>query len=289
MPRPTPFSAEIDVRLVDERAQPHPARYLEAIGVPPMPPRTSPIDPGYDPATLEAHLQQSAPLISILKLSMTTWLICEEAATRRKIAAAKEHSVPVIAGGGAFEIAAAQRRIGEYLDLCEAMGFSHIECGEGFTDMPVPPAEVVQAAVERGLQVEFELGKKHEGPFTEHTLGKLLLRGSEWLDAGAVALVIEARENATGIGLFDERGKLDARAADRFAQQFGLDRVVYEAPTKQSQFALLDHFGPEVRLSNVRLEELLRVEIYRRGLHADSFRNPKLRPAAAPAGETSLP
>ena len=41
---------------------------------------------------------------------------------------------------------------------------------------------------------------------------------------------------------------------------------------------LLDHFGAGVRLSNVRLEELLRVEIYRRGLHSDAFAKPGLRP-----------
>jgi phosphosulfolactate synthase len=41
---------------------------------------------------------------------------------------------------------------------------------------------------------------------------------------------------------------------------------------------MLDHFGQDVRLSNVRLEELLRVEIYRRGLHSDAFQNEKLRP-----------
>jgi phosphosulfolactate synthase len=35
-----------------------------------------------------------------------------------------------------------------------------------------------------------------------------------------------------------------------------------------------------VLLSNVRLEELLRVEIYRRGLHADAFGRPNLRPPA---------
>jgi phosphosulfolactate synthase len=54
--------------------------------------------------------------------------------------------------------------------------------------------------------------------------------------------------------------------------------VVFEAPTKASQFALLDHFGPGVLLSNVRLEELLRVEIYRRGLHSDAFGRPNLSP-----------
>jgi phosphosulfolactate synthase len=41
---------------------------------------------------------------------------------------------------------------------------------------------------------------------------------------------------------------------------------------------LLDHFGREVHLCNVRLEELLRVEIYRRGLHSDAFAKPHLRP-----------
>jgi phosphosulfolactate synthase len=55
---------------------------------------------------------------------------------------------------------------------------------------------------------------------------------------------------------------------------------MFEAPNKPSQFALLDHFGREVRLCNVRLEELLRVEIYRRGLHSDAFGRANLRPPA---------
>jgi phosphosulfolactate synthase len=69
--------------------------------------------------------------------------------------------------------------------------------------------------------------------------------------------------------------------ADRFAVEFGLDIVTFEAPNKSSQFALLDHFGPRVRLCNVRLEELLRVEIYRRGLHSDAFGKENLRPRLA--------
>jgi phosphosulfolactate synthase len=40
----------------------------------------------------------------------------------------------------------------------------------------------------------------------------------------------------------------------------------------------LEHFGQRVHLCNVRLEELLRVEIFRRGLHSDAFAIPKLRP-----------
>jgi phosphosulfolactate synthase len=64
--------------------------------------------------------------------------------------------------------------------------------------------------------------------------------------------VIEARESARGVGLFDEEGRLNFAFADRFVEEFGLRTVVFEAPTKPNQFILLDYFGPEVHLSNVR-------------------------------------
>ena len=85
----------------------HTADYLRRIGVAPIPPCLSPFDPGYDPQTLEGHLEQSAHLIAILKISMACWLVASEGATRRKIAAAKKHNVPTVTGGGPFEIAVA--------------------------------------------------------------------------------------------------------------------------------------------------------------------------------------
>jgi phosphosulfolactate synthase len=100
-------------------------------------------------------------------------------------------------------------------------------------------------------------------------------------------LVVEARESAKGVGLFDEDGNFDGALADRFAREFGLPLLMFEAPNKPSQFALLDHFGPEVRLCNVRLEEVLRVEIYRRGLHSDAFSKERLRPAPVASRSTA--
>jgi phosphosulfolactate synthase len=260
------------------------ASYLESIGSRPLPARTSPFDPGYDPVTVASHLQQSRQFISVLKLSMACWLIADEAATRAKLDAARANGVRTTTGGGPFELAVAQGRLPEYLDLCAALGVDRIECGEGFTDLTLTPREVMLMASERGLEVQFELGKKHGGPFAEHVVEALVDQGTRWLEAGAVELVIEARESGREVGLFDAGGRLNARFAERFADAFGLDTVTFEAPDKSSQFALIDLFGPMVRLSNVRLEELLRVEIYRRGLHSDAFQHPELRPepTAAP-------
>jgi phosphosulfolactate synthase len=252
--------------------------FVRSLGVPDIAPATSPFDPGYDPVTLESHLEQSSHLIAVLKISMACWLIADEAASRRKFDAARRFGVPTTTGGGPFEVAVAQGRLDEYLDLVADMGATRIECGEGFTDMPLPAEEVVTRAADRGLEVQFELGKKHDGGFTEDTVTELIEQGKRWLDAGARQLVVEARESAQGVGLFDDAGRLNGAFADRFAETFGLGTVIFEAPNKPSQFALLDHFGREVHLCNVRIEELLRVEIYRRGLHSDAFGRDKLRP-----------
>ncbi len=222
----------------------HTAAYLRLIGVPELPPLTSPFDPGYDFATFKSHLDQSSHLMSIVKISMACWIIANEEITRQKIVAASKHGVPTVTGGGPFEIAVAQDLLPAYLDLCADIGVTRIECGEGFTDLLLEPGDVIRLAEERRLEVQFELGKKHTGAFQEN-----------------------------------EQGNLNCSFADRFAKAFGLGVITFEAPNKQSQFALLDCFGHDVHLSNVRLEELLRVEIYRRGLHSDAFRRENLRPA----------
>jgi phosphosulfolactate synthase len=257
----------------------HTGDYLKSIGVKEIRPATSPFDPGYDALTLAGHLEQSHHLMSILKVSMACWMIANEDVTRQKIAVAKKYRVPTTTGGGPFEVAYVQGKLEQYLDLVADFGFTRIECGEGFTDISLDAQEIVKMANDRGLEVQFELGKKHTGAFTNDVVEALISQGRRWLEAGAVQLVVEARESAKGVGLFDDEGNLNVTFADRFVNAFGHRAVMFEAPNKPSQFALLDHFGSEVHLCNVRLEELLRVEIYRRGLHSDAFSKENLRPS----------
>jgi phosphosulfolactate synthase len=246
--------------------------------VPDIPPRTSPFDPGYDPVTVESHLEQSGHLISTFKISMACWQVANETATRRKVRAARRLNVPVCTGGGPFEVAATFGMLPEFLDLCADLGVTTIEAGEGFTDQALNPRQIIGWAEERGLDVQFEVGKKHGGTFTADVVGELVDQGLRWLEAGAKRIVVEGRESAQDVGLFDGQGRLNVGFAERFATAYGMDRAMFEAPNKPSQFALLNHFGPVVHLSNVRLEELLRVEIYRRGLHSDAFQHDNLRP-----------
>src|SRR5205085_9296022 len=116
------------------------AAFLRQLGVDELAPATVPFDPGYDPVTLEAHLEQSAHLMAMLKLSMASWIVASEHATKRKLAAARRYGVPVVTGGGPFEISAATGVLEPYLDLCAELAVPRVEAGEGFTDLPVGPA-----------------------------------------------------------------------------------------------------------------------------------------------------
>lgn len=259
----------------------HPAKgevqaYLHQLGVPDLPPRSVPFDPGNDPVNVISHLGQSGHLMAALKLSMTCWQVAAPEATAAKIAAARDSDVPLVAGGATFEIAVQHDRLQSYFELCAAIGIDCIEAGEGFTELAITPAETTTLAARHGLEVQFELGRKHEGVFTGDRISELVDQGKEWLDAGAVRLVVEARESAQAIGLFDESGTYQEDMAELLVDGLGLPQLCFESPTKASQFALLEHLGPDVFLSNIRLEELLRVEIFRRGMHADSYGDPLL-------------
>src|SRR5215471_7208912 len=83
----------------------HTHDYLKLIGVADLPPLLSPFDPGYDPLTLDSHLEQSSHLVAILKVSMACWMVANEDATRKKVACATRRGVPTVTGGGPFEIA----------------------------------------------------------------------------------------------------------------------------------------------------------------------------------------
>jgi phosphosulfolactate synthase len=205
------------------------------------------------------------------KLSMASWQLAAPGETNRKVRAAAGAGVPVVTGGGPFEVAVEAGRLEDYLALCSSIGVERIEAGQGFTKADLDPADIVKQAGAHHLGVQFELGAKHEGHFDRDQVDALVTLGKRWLDAGAACLVVEARESAQAVGLFDDQGRLNTALADRLAEGLGLESLVFEAPDKRSQFALLDHLGREACLSNIRLEEVLRVEIYRRGLHSDSY------------------
>ena len=149
----------------------------------------------------------------------------------------------------------------------------------GIHDTARRPAGDRQRAAARVCGCSTSSARSTRAPITTETIEELVAVGSRWLDAGAVQLVVEARESAADVGVFDAEGRSRQPSSPRCSPTgSGSTPSRFEAPNKASQFAFLSLFGPDVRLSNVRIEELLRVEIYRRGLHSDAFQQANLTP-----------
>jgi phosphosulfolactate synthase len=251
-------------------ADPTSDRLLADLGIRVSSPTTFVFDPGYDPVTVAAHVDQSAHLMAGLKLSMGGWLLADAEATRRKLTASSEAGVPTISGGTPFELAAARGHERDYIDRCAALGFDCVECAAESPIGDRSPERLVAAAASADIELQAELGGKHSGPFDAREVDRLRALGDTWLAAGAVRLVIEARESGADVGLFADNGELNESFARAFERDFGHAALIYEAPTKRSQFQLLELFGRNVQLGNVRIDELHRVESFRHGMHSDS-------------------
>jgi phosphosulfolactate synthase len=105
-----------------------------------------------------------------------------------------------------------------------------------------------------------------------------LLSAGEWarcvledLEAGAWLVLAEARESGRS-GICDERGDLRPGVLEEIVSSGAdLDRLVFEAPTKELQTRFIRELGPNVNLGNVAPAEAIGLETLRLGLRSDTF------------------
>ena len=251
------------------------AEHLDQLGVKRLPPRTCPLDPGYDPDSVVSHLSQSGHLMTSLKISTAGWLIADEASTRRKFEAARSQGVATVTGGTPFEVAVHQNLLPEYLEVCAELGAARVECARGFTEPDLSPEEVVGMAAKHGLGMDVELGGKHSGAFTPTWSTPWSRRaGAGAAPARTSSSSRHARSPATsGCSI---RPAPSAPPAPSVRGGVRLRRPPLRGTEQGQPVRPARPFRCGDQLANVRLEELLRVEIYRRGLHADAFAKPGL-------------
>ena len=244
--------------------------YLRRIGVPERAPRAHAVRPRLRPAHPRGPSRaERAPHVS-LKISMACWLVADEEAraTRSRPPAARRpdgHRRRAVRGRGRAG------RAPRYLDLCADIGVTRIECGEGFTARwrssrrqsspmaararPRGPVRARQEA-RRRVHRAGRRGARRPGP--------ALARGGR-APAGHRGARERLRRRAVRRG-----GPARAALADASPTRSGSARHVRGADQGEPVRAARS-LRPVVHLCNVRLEELLRVEIYRRGIHSDCF------------------
>ncbi len=239
-----------------------------------LPPLTSPNDASRDPVTLDALLQQSVHLISMLRMSMGSWLISSEISRNKKIDVVRKYEIPTVAAEMPPEIVLSKSRLLEYMELAVVFGMTSVEYPEGYADAVLKPKEVLKLADEYGLNVQLKVTMKKNGEHDNRNVAKIVDVCKGWLDSGAENLVADPFDGPTNMPNTKISMRINRSLVDDLATSFGLHTVQFEAQLRTTQIYLIDQLGPMVRLCAVHIEEVLEMEAYRRQPYSGIFGGP---------------
>ncbi len=228
------------------------------------------IDKGLGLHAFEDILALGADYVDIYKLGFGTSVLYPIDLLKMKVELAKARGLQIMPGGTFFEIASKQAPFESYLARLRAIGFNAIEISDGtFTISPEMRRRAISLAADAGLTVYAEFGKKAAN-FRAET-DALLQSLEEDLEAGAAGVIVEARESGT-CGLYDAKGQVDPAFLKEVTGLAGdlAKRLIWEAPQKDQQVALIQTLGWDVNLGNIAHTDILAVETLRRGLRGDT-------------------
>jgi phosphosulfolactate synthase len=224
------------------------------------------IDPGLSLRDTLSKVESRGELIDVWKFGWGTAYL--EPRLAEKVALLREHDIVPCLGGTLLEVAYAQQAVEECLAWALRSGFTAVEVSRGTVPMSVGSKQSLIERAGRDFTVLAETGFKD----TDRSLTL-----EEWtseiagdLAAGASFAVAEGRESGT-VGLYDSSGRPLVDVVEAVVAAAGLDRAIFEAPTKAQQVWFINRFGPGVNLGNVASADVLGLATLRRGLRSDTL------------------
>jgi phosphosulfolactate synthase len=221
----------------------------------------------------EDLLTLTGDYIDQIKLTFGTTVFVDEDVLRRKIEMMRAHEVDVYPGGTLMEVSLFQGVYPQYLQRAKELGFSAIEISDGTITISRQTRDnAIKRALDAGFKVITEVGKKdraiHLSP------AEICDQMAGDLSMGADKVIVEARESGKGVGIYNEDGSVREEELTAIINCLGDSRgdVIWEAPLKHQQVALILHCGPNVSLGNIIPRDVLGLETLRCGLRFETFR-----------------
>ena len=186
----------------------------------------------------------------------------------KKIRLLTESGIEACLGGTLLEVAWLESKTDECLAWARDMGFPYVEVSNGASKMSTAEKHRLIETARADFTVIAEVGSKDPEDavwaqaWADEMVGDLA--------AGASWGITEGRESGT-VGLYTSDGSVRWLVVDAVTGAVGADKVIFEAPRRNQQAALIRRFGPNVNLGNVSPFEVLGVEALRRGLRVDTL------------------
>lgn len=222
----------------------------------------------------EDLLTLSGDYIDQIKLTFGTTVFIDEDLLRRKIDNIRAYHIDVYPGGTLMEAALVHGIYPQYLKRAKELGFTAIEVSDGTITMSRQTRdEAIKRALDAGFTVMTEVGKKDRAIQLSPAAVCDQIAGD--LSLGVDKVIIEARESGQGIGVYDDEGTLREDEMTAIVDCLGDSRgdIIWEAPLKRQQTALVLRCGPNVSLGNVKPRDVLGLEALRCNLRFETFRH----------------
>ncbi len=219
-------------------------------------------------------LQLSNKYIDHWKCSYGVSAVMPSNILHQKLEMLNEYNINTFPGGTLLEAAIIQKNCQSYMVRAKEIGFHSAEISDGTITLPsVRRRNAILCALENGLIPITEVGKKDplKQPSPDE-LAEQILQDLYW---GAEHVIVDARESGCGVGIFDEKGDMKLDVFNKILATIGkkVEKVIWEAPLKKQQVALIKIIGPNVNIGNVNPMDILSLESLRLGLQYESLRD----------------
>ncbi|MEX0827557.1 MAG: phosphosulfolactate synthase [Haliea sp.] len=206
-------------------------------------------------------LEAASEYVDQIKIVALTGLMLPHEHTKKKVKLYKDYDVLPFVGGLLWEVGYLQNAVDEVMTHMRRLGVEALEISENYVTLDWDTRlKEVNKFHKAGFKVISEYGRKHpDVPMTIEDLGTAVTR---LVDAGVDHVILE-------------QGEIDLLAAEApqvlnaLGQQPWFDHVVLEPDTGQypkQHCWMIEAFGPNVSMCNIRAGHVIRMEGFRRGL-----------------------
>lgn len=234
------------------------------------------MDKGLGIQQFDDFLQIASSYIDYIKLGFGTSVLYPKPLLQKKIELAQRYNVKIYPGGTLAEVAISQQSFPAYLKYLKGSGITTVEISDGTIEIDEGIRHKwIVTALDQGFEVITEFGKKADG--SKIHIEQLKEQVYKDLSLGVSYVIVEGRESGTNVGVYDATGALqdDAVQVSTWNTEL-LERIIWEAPLKKQQTALIKFLGCNVNLGNIPYNEVIALEALRRGLRSDTFIGEKL-------------
>lgn len=216
----------------------------------------------------ESYIKAYQAYISHFKFGWGSSLIDPE--INLKIKLLKTKKINFNPGGTLFEYYYNKKRLDMYNDFLQLNGFEWIEISRGTVLIEDSEYYGLIRKYSADYKVLSEIGSKSAMRSDKMSAIDWVKGCERSLDAGAKAVVIEARESGTA-GIVDRKGLLKGDIIEELLTKIDRCKIIFEAPTKQMQSYLINNYGSTINMGNISFQNILPLEALRRSLRSDTL------------------